>query len=145
DENGDITTVWDSNDDGVTDCKFVKYAPEEGEAVKDLTVYYDKKGRETISMICLDDIPVKLTENQNHELIIYAGKFGEVYWIENQGEEELESKILDKLGQEFGTEITQGKTFLLQMDETRVSVIRVGSKLFFRIVPEEDLVKKNEN
>lgn len=144
-ENGDVTTIWDSNDDGVTDCKFVKYAPEEGEAVKDLTVYYDKKGRETISMICLDDIPVKLTENQNHELIIYAGNFGEVYWIENQGDEELESKILDKLGQEFGTEITQGKTFLLQIDETRVSVIRVGSKLFFRIVPEEDLVKKNEN
>ena len=96
-------------------------------------------------MDCLDDIPVKLVENQTHELIIYVGKFDEVYWIENQGEQELESKILDKLGQEFGTEITQGKTFLLQIEDKRVSVIRVGTKLFFRIIPEQGQVNENED
>ena len=144
-QNGDVITLWDNNDDGITDCKFVKFAAKEGEQVKDLTVYYDKKGREVISMDCLDDIPVKLVENQKHELIIYAGKFDEVYWIENQAEEELESKILDKLGQEFGTEITQGKTFLLQIEDKRVSVIRVGTKLFFRIIPEQGLVNENED
>ena len=103
------------------------------------------KGNEIIAMDCIDDIPVKLIENQNHELIIYAGKFDEVYWIENQGDEELESRILDKLGQSFGTEITQGKNFLLQMEDIRVSVIRVGTKLFFRIIPEQGLVNENEN
>ncbi|WP_027729167.1 hypothetical protein [Treponema sp. C6A8] len=144
-ENGDVITLWDSNDDGVTDCKYVKYAAKDGEALKESTVYYDKKGNEIISMDCLDDIPVKLIENQNHELIIYAGKFDEVYWIENQGDEELESKVLDKLGQEFGNEITQGKSFLLQLDENRISVIRVGTKLFFRIIPEQGLVNENEN
>lgn len=135
-ENGDVQTVWDNNDDGLADCLFIKYAKNDGEAEKDLTVYYDAKGREIISMTCLDNVPVKLVENQNQELIVYAGRFDDVFWIENQGDEELESELLTKVGQEFGSKLTQGKTFILQTENVRVKAIEVGSKLFFRIIPE---------
>ena len=136
-QDGDIITVWDNNDDGIADCMLVKYYKDEGEAEKELTVYYDEKGNEKISMLCLDEIPVKIMENKTHELIVYAGEYDEVFWIEEKGSKELESELLNKLGEEVGHDFVQGRTLMLDLEGVRVSVIEVGSKIFFRIIPDE--------
>ncbi len=136
-QDGDIITVWDNNDDGIADCMLVKYYKGEDGVEKELTVYYDNKGNEKISMLCLDQIPVKIMENKTHELIVYAGEYDEVFWIEEKGSKELESDLLNKLGQEVGHDLVQGRTLLFELGGIRVSVIEVGSKIFFRIIPDE--------
>ena len=136
-EDGDTITIWDNNDDGIADCMLIKYYKEENEPERELTVYYDSKGNEKISMLCLDQIPVKIMENKTRELIVYAGEYDEVFWIEEKGSKELESELLNKLGQEVGHDLIQGRSLMFELGGIRVSVIEVGSKLFFRIVPDE--------
>lgn len=136
-EDGDTITIWDNNDDGIADCMLIKYYKKENEPERELTVYYDSKGNEKISMLCLDQIPVKIMENKTRELIVYAGEYDEVFWIEEKGSKELESELLNKLGQEVGHDLIQGRSLMFELGGIRVSVIEVGSKLFFRIVPDE--------
>lgn len=135
-QNGDVITVWDNNDDGIPDSMFVKYYRNDGEAERELTVYYDEKGDEKISMLCLDGIPVKIMENKSRELIVYAGQYDEVFWIEEKGSKELESELLSLLGEKVGSDLVQGRTSIYEIENVRVSVICVGSKIFFRIIPE---------
>ena len=136
-EDGDTITIWDNNDDGIADCMLIKYYKKENEPERELTVYYDSKGNEKISMLCLDQIPVKIMENKTRELIVYAGEYDEVFWIEEKGSKELESELLNKLGQEVGHDLIQGRSLMFELGGIRVSVIEVGSKLFFRIVSDE--------
>ena len=139
-QDGDIITIWDNNDDGIPDTMLVKYHQGQDGIEKELTLYYDNKGIEKLSMLCLDGIPVKILENKTRELIVYAGEYDEVYWIEEKGSKELESELLNKLGEKVGNNLVQGRTLIFEIDGIRVTEIEVGSKIFFRIIPDDNSV-----
>lgn len=145
-QDGDTITIWDNNDDGSPDCMLIEYFKADGEPERELTVYYDEQGGEKLSMLCIDGVPVKVMENKMHELIVYAGEYDEVFWIEEKGSKELESELLSKLGESVGNEPVQGRMLIFEVDGKRISEVEVGSKIFLRIIPvEAENMEKVEN
>ena len=104
------------------------------EPVSEETVFYNDNGLPRIKLYSLGGIPVKMNY-ENSDVLIFAGKNQDVYWIDEQGSEELENLVMNEL--KIKPEQGVVKLISVNNDETRVSVIRIEKQYFLRIIPKE--------
>ena len=123
-------TIWDNDDNGLPDCQYIRYPQKSGESIIEETLYFDSNGLQVLSLTVADGIPVKMTA-EGSEVMIYAGDSPEVYWIEQKGTADAENAVIEYVAKG----IPQGSINLLDFDETRISVIKVGSAYYCRYVP----------
>ena len=68
---------------------------------------------------------------QGSEVMVYAGTAAGLYWIDNKGTEDEETAVLNYVAKGF----EQGAIDILNFEEERISVIKVGSSYYCRKVP----------
>ena len=129
-EYGGKVTVWDNDDNGLPDCQYIRYPQKEGESLLEDTLYFDSNGLQIISLTIADGVPVKMNI-QGSEVMVYAGTAAGLYWIDNKGTEDEETAVLNYVAKGF----EQGAIDILNFEEERISVIKVGSSYYCRKVP----------
>lgn len=129
-EYGGKVTVWDNDDNGLPDCQYIRYPQKEGESLLEETLYFDSNGLQIISLTIADGVPVKMNI-QGSEVMVYAGTAAGLYWIDNKGTEDEETAVLNYVAKGF----EQGVIDILNFEEERISVIKVGSSYYCRKVP----------
>lgn len=129
-EYGGKVTVWDNDDNGLPDCQYIRYPQKEGDSLLEETLYFDSNGLQIISLTIADGVPVKMNI-QGSEVMVYAGTAAGLYWIDNKGTEDEETAVLNYVTKG----IEQGAIDILNFDEERISVIKVGSSYYCRKVP----------
>ena len=129
-EYGGKVTVWDNDDNGLPDCQYIRYPQKEGESLLEETLYFDSNGLQIISLTIADGVPVKMNI-QGSEVMVYAGTAAGLYWIDNRGTEDEETAVLNYVAKGF----EQGAIDILNFEEERISVIKVGSSYYCRKVP----------
>ncbi len=129
-EYGGKVTVWDNDDNGLPDCQYIRYPQKEGESLLEETLYFDSNGLQIISLTIADGVPVKMNI-QGSEVMVYAGTAAGLYWIDNKGTEDEETAVLNYVAKGF----EQGAIDILNFEEERISVIKVGSSYYCRKVP----------
>ena len=129
-EYGGKVTVWDNDDNGLPDCQYIRYPQKEGESLIEETLYFDSNGLQIISLTIADGVPIKMNV-QGSEVMVYAGDAEDLYWIDQKGTADEESAVLDYVKKD----IEQGAIDILDYQEERISVIKVGSSYYCRKVP----------
>lgn len=129
-EYGGKVTVWDNDDNGLPDCQYIRYPQKEGDSLLEETLYFDSNGLQIISLTIADGVPVKMNI-QGSEVMVYAGTAAGLYWIDNKGTEDEETAVLNYVTKG----IEQGAIDILNFEEERISVIKVGSSYYCRKVP----------
>ena len=129
-EYGGKITIWDNDDNGLPDCQYIRYPHKEGESLLEETLYYDSTGLQIISLTIADGVPVKMNV-RGSEVMVYAGDASELYWIDQKGTADEEAAVLDYVTKGF----EQGAIDILDFNEERISVIKVGSSYYCRKVP----------
>ena len=127
--NGKIT-IWDNDDNGLPDCQYIRYPQKEGESLIEETLYFDSNGLQIISLTTADGIPLKMNA-EGSEVMVYAGDSPDLYWIDQKGTDDAEAAILEYVSKGF----SQGIIDLFDYEETRISIIKVGSAYYCRYVP----------
>lgn len=127
--NGKIT-IWDNDDNGLPDCQYIRYPQKTGESLKEETLYYDSNGLQILSLSISDGIPMKMSA-EGSEVMVYAGETEHVYWIEEKGSIEAEKAALSAVTSDF----VQGAISLIDFEDIRISIIKVGDNIYCRIVP----------
>ncbi len=127
--NGKIT-IWDNDDDGLPDCQYIRYPHKEGESLLEETIYFDSEGKKEISLSIADGIPLKMKYGES-EVMIYAGQQESLYWIDVRGSSEMEAAVMDFVSVGF----EQGRIDIVEYEEQRITVIKVGSNYYCRCIP----------
>lgn len=120
---------WDYDDNGIIDCQYIVYPKDEDAALIEETVFYNDNGLPYISLSCIDKIPVKMNYN-DREVVIYAGEKNNFYWIDENGDFVMEDSII----RNFDFNINQGVAQIYEFGSQRISVIRIGSDIFAKII-----------
>ncbi len=129
-EYGGKITVWDNDDNGLPDCQYIRYPQKEGESLIEETMYYDSNGLQVIALTIADGVPVKMNV-EGSEVMVYAGDSSDLYWIDQKGTADEEAAVLDYVKKD----IEQGAIDILDYQEERISVIKVGASYYCRKVP----------
>ena len=129
-EYGGKITIWDNDDNGLPDCQYIRYPQKEGESLLEETLYFDSKGLQILSLTTADGAPVKMNA-EGSEVMIYAGQAESLYWIEEKGTPDEEKAVLEFVAHG----IDQGAIDILDYEEERISVIKVGSSYYCRRIP----------
>jgi len=130
--NNGTVTLWDDNDDGITDCRHTKLYSTDGQNVSEETVFYDSEGYDFVTVVSLNSIPVKLTYN-GQDSIIFAGDNKHFYWINEVGTEADE-----KLALGFsGNGLEQGSVDIISAEGKSILIIKVGENYFCHIVKDD--------
>ena len=129
-EFGGKISVWDNDDNGLPDCQYIRYPKKEGESLLEETLYFDSNGLQILSLTIADGIPVKMN-SEGSEVMVYAGDSEALYWIEKKGTADEEKAVLDFVSHG----IEQGAIDILNFEEERISVIKVGSSYYCRHLP----------
>lgn len=133
--------LWDNDDNGVWDCQYIRYPQKENESLVEETIYFGKNGIQELLINTIDGVPVKMISG-NNEVIVYAGKTENLYWIENEGQEELEKVVVDHIK----NGITQGSIDIIQTNEDRLSVIKINQNVYCRMLPPSEVIyEEDEN
>ena len=127
--NGKIT-IWDNDDNGLPDCQYIRYPQKPEASLIEETLYFDEKGLQSLSLTTVDGIPVKMNSNGS-EVMVYAGEAKNLYWIDQKGSADEENAVLDFVSKE----LLQGSIELLEYEDTRISVIKVGANYYCRALP----------
>lgn len=127
--NGKVT-IWDNDDNGLPDCQYIRYPQRDGDSLIEETIYFDSNGLQNLSLTTADGIPLKMNA-EGSEVMVYAGENQNLYWIEQKGNADAESAVLDYVSKG----ISQGSINIFDYEETRISVIKVGSNYYCREVP----------
>lgn len=144
-ENGGKVTLWDNDDNGVWDCQFIRHPQKKGESSTGIdnlieeTIFFDTNGLPLISLTVIDSIPVKMLY-KDEEVMIYAGQTDNLYWIDEAGSLEMENEILNS------KQISplQGTINLVEYNDKRIWVIKVGYDYFCKILPDSQLSSVSE-
>lgn len=123
-------TIWDNNDDGIPDSRYFKYPVEDENQIKEDFVFYGKEGNPYVVINFLNSVPVKMNYN-DHEVMIFAGKSDNFYWIEDNGNEKIEKFILENVA----SKLTNGIIDIVQYEDLRINVIKVNDNIFCKIIP----------
>ena len=123
-------TIWDNDDNGLPDCQYIRYPKKEGESLIEESLYFDSNGLQILSLTLADGVPVKMNA-EGSEVMVYAGETEGLYWIEEKGTADDEASVTEFV--EMGLE--QGKIDIFDLEEQRISVIKVGDSYFCRKVP----------
>lgn len=124
---------WDDNDDGIIDCKYTQKKVGDGDSISEETVYYNKDGSIFVSINTLNSIPLRMTY-EGRDVLIFAGKNKNFYWINDRGTDKAESEALA-----FASgKVVQGDVHVLNADSNRVFIIKVGENYFCRLLQPEE-------
>lgn len=138
---GKITT-WDNDDNGLVDSQFIRYPEEEGEPVKEESIFYDSNGLPVVSLLTVDGTPMKMNYGQE-EVMIYAGDKDNFYWIEEKQDADVETEIAGKAK----NGITQGVVVIVEYENQPYSVILIGKDYFCKKIYQlenDEIVDENE-
>ena len=127
--NGKVT-IWDNDDNGLPDCQYIRYPQKEGESLIEETLYFDSNGLQIISLTTADGIPLKMNA-EGSEVMLYAGDSPNLYWVEQKGTADAEAAVIEYVSKGF----SQGIIDLFDFEETRISIIKVGSSYYCRYIP----------
>ena len=127
--NGKVT-IWDNDDNGLPDCQYIRYPQKEGESLIEETLYFDSNGLQIISLTTADGIPLKMNA-EGSEVMLYAGDSPDLYWIEQKGTADAEAAVIEYVSKGF----SQGIIDLFDFEDTRISIIKVGSSYYCRYIP----------
>ena len=136
--NGKIT-IWDNDDNGLPDCQYIRYPQKAGDSLIEETLYFDSNGLQIISLTTADGIPLKMNAD-GAEVMVYAGEAPDLYWIENKGTADEEQAVLEYVSKGF----SQGIIDLIDFEETRISIIKVGSAYYCRYIPLSSIPQEEE-
>ena len=138
-DNGKIS-FWDNNDDGIIDCKHTRFPQKKDEPLQEESVFYDKDGKQLVSINFVDKTPIKMFES-NAEVLINAGENKNFYWIEDVQPLQVENQILDSF-----KNMKQGAVEIFESEGARFSIIKVEEDYFCKLLPESELEKdESEN
>ena len=138
-DNGKIS-FWDNNDDGVIDCKHIRFPQKNGESLQEESVFYEKDGKMIVSISFVDKTPIKMFESDK-EVLINAGENENIYWIEDVQPLQVENQILDSF-----KNMKQGAVEIFESEGARFSIIKVEEDYFCKLLPESELEKdESEN
>ena len=138
-DNGKIS-FWDNNDDGIIDCKHIRFPQKNGESLQEESVFYDKDGKMIVSISFVDKTPIKMFESDK-EVLINAGENENIYWIEDVQPLQVENQILDSF-----KNMKQGAVEIFESEGARFSIIKVEEDYFCKLLPESELEKdESEN
>lgn len=137
--NGKID-FWDNDDNGIWDCQYIRYPQKEGDSLVEETVYYGKNGLQELLISTMDGVPVKMLSG-NNEVLVYAGKLENFYWIEDEGSEEQEKAVYEYIKKG----ITQGAVDIVQTEDARISVIKVNQNIYCKVLPASENIIEEEN
>ena len=126
--NGKVT-IWDNDDNGLPDCQYIRYPQKEGESLIEETLYFDSNGLQIISLTTADGIPLKMNA-EGSEVMLYAGDSPNLYWIEQKGTADAEAAVIEYVSKGF----SQGIIDLFDFEDTRISIIKVGSAYYCRYI-----------
>lgn len=129
-ENGGKISSWDDDDDGIINYQHIKYPKNYDNSTTEETIFYDEAGIEKVSVSFLDGNPYAMKVRGN-DILIFAGSLENFYWIDENGNEDYEREILSKIGK-----LEQGSIEVVEVAETRISVIKVDSFYFCKKLPE---------
>ena len=99
------------------------------------SVFYDKDGKQLVSINFVDKTPIKMFES-NAEVLINAGENKNFYWIENVQPVQIENQIHDSF-----KNMKQGAVDVFVFLGARFSVIKVDENYFCKLLPESELEK----
>lgn len=131
---------WDYDDNGIIDCQYILYPHNMENAIVEETVFFNDNGLPFISLSCIDSIPVKMNYNER-EVPIYAGEQQKFYWIEENGSFVMEDFIL----RAFDRKMEQGIAQILEFGSQRISVIRIGSNIYAKIIPDSYVEEEQQD
>lgn len=133
-ENNGKIVLWDNDDNGMWDCQYIRYPQKSGEPLTEETIYFESNGLQNLSITTIDGIPVKIISKES-EVFVYAGQSDNLYWIENVGTFEQE-KIITESNK---ISLEQGNVVLFQIDDKRISVIKVGKNIYCKLMPVSEI------
>lgn len=137
--NGDKTTIWDKNFDGIWDIRYKKYNPKNNQNILiEESSFYKNSNTDLVTVRFENSIPVKVFEN-NSEFSVTQGNNKSFYWIDNVGTFDEEKFILEN-----SAFLSQEKTEILQTEKNRIRVILISNKIFAEII-QPDLKISEEN
>lgn len=133
-ENNGKISSWDNDDNGIIDYQHIKYPEKDGEPVMEETVFYDKNGIENLTLSLLNGIPYTM-KSKGKEIMVFAGKTNNLYWIEEEGHSDYENALKPFLKK--GLE--QGSIEIFDVLKKRISVIKIGELYFCRLIPDSEI------
>ena len=128
--NGKISS-WDTDQDGILDYQYIRYPDSADGKLVEETIFYSKDGTEFISLQSEDSIP-KYLKVEGEQVDVTPGENANYFWVGLKGDASHEKVISDfvKNG------ITDGAVSIVNIDEERrLSVIKIGSAYFCRVLP----------
>lgn len=133
-DNGKISS-FDSDGDGVIDYEYIRYPDsDDGKLVEETILYVADNsgaGEGYISLHSEDGIPLNMKYGET-QFDVIAGIREYYYWIGEKGSQEQEQCIFDAVKDGIENGVVQ---VLNYNEDARLSVIKIGSALFCRILP----------
>lgn len=127
---GKIST-WDSDSNGVIDYQYIRYPDSPDGVLSEETIIYSSNGLEFVCLRNENQIPVSL-KYEGKEMEIIHGEKADLFWIEEKGSLAQEEIIFQNVKEG----ITDGVVQIVKAnEESRISVIKIGSALFCRMLP----------
>ena len=121
-DNGRIN-CWDYDDNGIIDNQFIKYPVKDGKTVEE-NIFFDDRGIQKVAVVTENNIPVSL-KYKDKTFDIVPGTSKNFYWIGDRIEID-ESKLLQKISTTF----VQGDVNVVQENNNRFTVVRVGDNFY---------------
>lgn len=128
-ENEGRINLWDYDDNGIVDNQFIKYPVVDGKIIEE-NIFFDDMGLLKVSVTSINDIPVKMNY-YNEEVVIVPGYSENFYWIGNSLNVD-ELSLLEKVN----PNMEQGNPVIIQHNEARFTVMKIGQNFYCTEVPE---------
>ena len=136
-ENEGRINLWDYDDNGIADNQFIKYPVVDGKIIEE-NIFFDDMGLLKVSVTSINDIPVKMNY-YNEEVGIVSGYSENFYWIgKSLNIDEL--SLLEKVN----PNMEQGNPIVIQHNENRFTVIKIGQNYYCTEVPKVEIPLDSE-
>ena len=133
--NGRISS-WDTDSDGNLDYQYIRYPDGPDSKLTEETIFYAKDGTEFVSLQNENGLP-SLLKYEGQLVDVVKGQTQGFYWVGEQGSLVQEEAVLEAVK----NGITDGAVMLVKIEENRVSVIKIGSAYFLKILPQTEITE----
>ncbi len=134
--NGKISS-WDTDADGILDYEYIRYPDSPDGKLIEETILYSKLCEEYVSLQNEDGIPLTL-KFEGEVIDVLAGEAENLYWVGEKGTAAQEKVIIDSIKDG----IAEGAVKLVNFDDAlRLSVIKIGSACFCRMLPPSQVIE----
>lgn len=130
---GGKISSWDNDGDGKWNVQYKRYPRENADSplIED-SLFYAGTDKTPVTVTAWDGQPVKVQSGSQPMYIIH-GKSSSFYWIGDEGTEDDEYFILEKLGENA----VQGMTDIFQRGNDRMFAVKIGGNVYAQLLPAE--------